>query len=415
MKKLAAALLLLATTANADPELIRARTCLIFPWDESSGFQSYAQISNQSEKNLVTHWVYWSASCDKLADVTVCMTPAGGHVMDSSAVTNAVWVDGESQNRGDPVDLGLAATARGIDPFGTLYVSAYEALPGAFLDCLSSSVLVPEAIVGRWATASVEDSVSAGGNAEGFGISLDGLRCDLPESTLGSLTVQTFAPANLTTSAITLYAAEEESGEDSSFPGELGPACHRRGAFPRPCLIQSPTSFFNDDEIRTSLGDVLFGCSARIDLTTGVTSSFSTGGSFVLDMPVIIPTDLQIAAHAVGGDTWAGAFSFEAVGPFGIGHSAWIREGTAAPTPLACPPERQILDPLTGAVIGCLPAPTPSPSPLPSPTPTPVSCPPGFTPITDPATGLVIGCIPPPTPIPTETPLPTPTSGIPGL
>ena len=161
--------------------------------------------------------------------------------------------------RGDPVDLAAAAAARGVEAAGTLYVSAFRAVPGAFLDCLSTGELVSNALIGRWATANPTSSVAAGGNAEGFGLSGDLSRCELPEATLSSLTVQTFAPARLTQSAITVYAAEENGGEDASFPGELGPACRRRGAFPRPCLIQAPTVFANDEEVRTSLGDLLLG------------------------------------------------------------------------------------------------------------------------------------------------------------
>jgi hypothetical protein len=396
---------------GADPELIRARSCLVFPWDETNGFQSYAQITNTSDQNIVSHWVYWSSSCDKLADVTVCLTPQGGHVMDSSAVQNSIWVDGQSETRGDPVDVGVAATARGLDPSGTLYVAAYGALPGDFLDCLSSGQLVSEAILGRWATANVDVGVAAGGNAQGFGLSDDASRCELPDSTLSGLTVETFAPVSLTSSAITIFAAEESAGEDASFQGELGPACRRRGAFPRPCLVQSPTSFVNDEEIRTSLGDLLFGCSTRIDLTQGVTAQFSTGGAFTLDQPVIVPTDLQLPVVGVGGTTWVGAFSFESVASFGVGHSAWIHEGPAGPTPQSCPPERQIIDPSTGEIIGCLPAPTPSPTPNPTPTPTPVTCPLGSTPIFDPTTGALIGCIAPspsPTPVPSPEVTPTP-------
>jgi hypothetical protein len=377
------------------------------PWDLTSTFESFAQITNTSSTNVVTHWVYWSNSCDKMADVTVCLTPDGGHVMDASAVTNAIWVDGESQNRGDPVNLRAAAMARGVEPAGTLYVSAFQAMPGDFLDCLSTGSLVPESLIGRWATADPDTSVSAGGNAQGFGLSPDVSRCDLPDLTLGAITVQTFAPVNLSTSAITLFVTEENAGDDSSFPGELGPACHRRGAFDRPCLVQTPTSFTNNEEVRTSLGDLLFGCSIRIDLTTGVTAQFSTGGTFTLDMPVIIPTDLQLPVKAVGGTTWAGGFSFEGLGPFGVGTNAWIKEGPPGPTPFPCPLDRQIIDPITGNVIGCLPI-SPTPTPIPTPTPTPISCPPGFTPIFD-LNGIIVGCIAPsPTPSPVATPEPTP-------
>lgn len=396
-----------SSSARADdPELIRPRSCLIAPWDETDGFQSYNQITNKSSGNIVTHWVYWSSTCDKLADVTVCLTPDGSHIMDSSAVQNSIWVDGESQNRGDPIDLGTAAEARGLEPNGTLYVSAYEARAGDFLDCIATSQLAPEAIIGRWATADTVTNVSSGGNDEGFGLDISGSYCDLPERTLDAVTVQTFAPASLTTSSVVGYVAEERAGEDGGFPGELGPACRRRGAIDRPCVIEAETAFYNSNEIRTSLPDVIFACSIRFSLLSGITANFGTGGTYVFTQPLVIPTDLVLSPKTVGGTTWAGGFNFEGVGPYGAAHAAWIKESVPEPTPTPaefdCPPERQIRAPITGEVIGCLPEPTPVPTPTPEPTaePTPLSCPDGFTPILDPGTGEVIGCIPPSTPTP---------------
>lgn len=361
-------------SARADDD---AAGCLVMPWDASEERVGFNFVSNTSSQDVVVHWVYWSANCEKLADVTTCQTALGGDIQDVHAVTNKRWVNGESIQRGDPIDLRLAAESRGFPAYGTLYVSAYEAEAGQFLDCRPSTRLADDTIVGTSTVGDIPTGIGAQVDAEGFDVE-EG-RCVVPDDTLDVVTIQTFAPASLEFSSIIGHVTKENGGRDSDFAGELGPACARLGAIERPCVVVAQTDYIDNNEIGTSLPDVVFACSIQRSLLDSVTESFSTGGQFRFVQPMIVPTDLQLPSVPVGGEsgTVAGAFNVMGLGNFGAGHRGWKK--TTAPLP-------------------------------PEPEPTPTPCPDGTTPRFNPD-GSIAFCEPDPTPVPTPTPqlIPVPT------
>lgn len=385
---LAALVVGFATPAYADDD---AAACLVLPWDAQEGRTSFQFVSNTSSKDVVVHWVYWSENCEKLADVTTCQTAGGGDIQDATAVTNKRWINGESVDRGDPINLRAAAESRGFPAYGTLYVASYEAEAGQFDDCRPTSTLADDTIVGTSTVADFATGVGAGVSADAYGVE-EG-RCAVPDEVLDVVTIQSFAPVSLEFSSIIGHVTQENGGRDSDFPGELGPACARLGAIERPCVVVAQTDYIDNNEIGTSLPDVVFACSLQRSLLNSVTESFSTGGQFRFVHPMIVPSDLQLESFPVGENgTTAGAFNRYGLGTYGAGHKGWKKtsdivippEPTPTPTPECPEGTTPILNP-DGSIAFCQPLPTPTPEPtpvlVPTVVPTVILVPPSPTPV----------------------------------
>lgn len=364
------ALVLIASAARAADD---AATCLVMPWDASENRVGFHAVTNTSQSDVVVHWVYWSGNCEKLADVTTCQTALGGDIQDVHALTNKRWINGESIQRGNAIDLQAAAESRGFPPYGTLYVSAYKAEAGQFSDCRPTSVLAADAIVGTWTLGDISTGVGAGGVADAYDVEEN--RCVVPEEILEAVTIQTFAPATLGFSSIVGHVTAENAGRDANFVGELGPACSRRGAIDRPCVVVAQTDFVDNNELGTSLPDVVFGCSIQRSLLDGITENFSTGGQFRFLQPLIVPSDLTLDPYPVGTQgTVAGAFVAQGLATFGAGHRGWrktspivVPDPTPTPEPFACDDDEIPIVGPGAEVIGCIPQPTLSPTGTPTP------------------------------------------------
>ena len=339
-----------------------AATCLVMPWDAREGRVTFNTVNNTGDEDVVVHWVYWSSNCEKLIDVTTCQTPDGGDVQDAKAVENRRWIDGESVGRGSPISAGVAAESRGFPAYGTLYVSAFVAESGQFDDCRPTDTLAEDAIVGTWTVADLSSGAAAGGKAAAYDVADD--RCVVPDEILDRVVIQTFAPSLLDFSSIIGHVTVENGGRDSSYPGELGPACARQGAIERPCVVQAQTKFWDNNEIFTSLPDVVFACSIQQSLLDGISASFSGNGTFEIVSPMIVPTDLLLEAYPVGmNGTDAGAFVAQGLGNLGTGHEGWRKTTVVTPEPTATPTPAATPEPTA----------TPTPAASPTPTATPVS------------------------------------------
>lgn len=365
---------------------------LVGPFDVTEEHASFIEVSNIAADEVVTHWVFWSDSCEHLVDVWICLTPRDTVVVDPRAISS---IDERNDRVGPGVDLSGQR--------GSVIVTAYA--PGASCRAPADEVIVDDSIVGAFTIADTNTAAAFGGDMVGFGLDEVDDYVDLPDMELQRLDVQTFNPTTLGDTTIALLALAESSGELQPLVG-----------------VRSQTIFFDTLEVPTSLPDVEVSCSL-------IGSIFET-----LLPPTITPNSSGFVRllhprtndGPIGHDTWLVGLYGQSVGNYGSGLR--MKYPVLSPTPI--PTGSPIVPPTPTPQPSLVPPPTfvppPSPTPIPTgspivpPTPTPPGTPtpvPTNTPNTTPTpdasptpvpTGSPI--VPPtPTAAPTNTPAPTPT------
>lgn len=240
---------------------------LVMPFDSTDGKASFLVVSNLNGTSphaaqVSTHWVFWSETCDELADVAICLTLNDTIVVDPRHV-RAVGRDNEE--RGPVVDLDGKR--------GLVTVTAYETDEACADFRLSGGVLRDDAIVGAYTFADQAAGYSFGRDAEGFGTDnpSNPKRVVLPRIAAGDrFALQVFDPGSTEASvAVLAHLRGFESG-----PVE-----------PVNDPLTFSTTFTDNLEVSVSLPDVSVGCVKFVPLAPGLipdTISTNSSGLFTL-------------------------------------------------------------------------------------------------------------------------------------
>jgi hypothetical protein len=336
---------------------------LVGPFDQTPGHQTFLTaaapggVSPGGVTAVVTHWTFWSETCDQLADFNVCLTLEDSIVIDPSDMGA---VDGTNQAVGPRIDL--------TGNRGLFTVHAFAASERCLDPRDEGFALVAGALNGTWTIANTETNAAYGDRAQALEVSRG--RIVVPASTFSALDISYFNPADLQASVVVLLNVAEENG---ALPGEIGPSSPR---------ITATAEAFDVQEVATSLPNVTIGCALFSSVIPG-------RGSLIPDSVSIASSGFLRLAASLADDQWIYGWHVQQLGPFGTGARVVYLDEAAEPPPPPPPPPP--------------PSPTPTVQPTATPTPRPVSPPPPPP--------------PPPTPTPTAQPqptqvifLPTPTS-----
>ena len=198
---LAAMLLMLAapTSAQTIADLQPARV-LVMPFDVTAGHSSFMLVSRvgdtAAKPAVTTHWVFYSAACDHLADLAIGLTENDTIVVDATRIQSQTQQPGEPVNdvHGPVIDL---TGERGI----------------AIVTVQAPPQVSPVQLIGSWTIADRNVGSAFGSNAVGFP------SFTLPDpATLASegLVIPTFDPSTLDTSQVIIIGLEQQG--DSIVP-----------------------------------------------------------------------------------------------------------------------------------------------------------------------------------------------------
>ncbi len=366
------------------------------PFNEADGHKTYITASapggfsfTTGLPQIVTHWTFWSDSCQHLADFEACLTLNDTIVVDVSDM-GGIGIDNERLN----TRFDLTGYR------GTFTIHAFEADPRCREPADAGYRLVPEAINATWTIADIRAAAAFGDRAFGFDLDPTGTFVEVPQENFEAVDLSFFNPDSLSSSSVILLSIVENFGD---FTGELGPPQGRIvvGAQARACDTQ---------EACLSLPDVQIGCALFGSLIPGPgglipeTLMPSSSGFYRLSTPRFVQNDVGLTNDEI----WIYSFHGQQLGPFGTGARGIytnILNVAPTPTPTASPTAS-----LTPAPTPTLATATPAATPTPggSPTATPVETP---TPLPSPAGPTPTAGVATPTPVATllVTPSPTPT------
>ena len=193
----------MATSAAAQsqsvvrPSQVHPAATLVMPFDATDNHTTFAVVSRigasiGNGEGLRTHWVFYSADCAHLADLSITLTEKDTVVVDAHRVQSETQFPGVPEN----VPLGPAVDLSGER--GIIVVTVQ-----------SPPTASPRQLVGAWVIADQTVGVSFGADAIGFA---DGT---LPDSDVlldEGLVIPTFNPTTLDTSQVMVIGLEEKGG-----------------------------------------------------------------------------------------------------------------------------------------------------------------------------------------------------------
>lgn len=311
----AVALLVIAASAapaagqsTIRPSQVHPAMTLVMPFDATDNRTTFFIVSRIGQglpngAGLRTHWVFWSADCRHLADLSITLTPKDTVVVDANRVQSQTQFPGEPVNvpLGPPVDL---AGDRGV-------VIVTAQVP---------SGVSPTQLVGAWTIADRTAGVAFGADAIGFA---DGRLPDATALQEEGIVIPTFNPLSLDVSEVMVIGLEESGGS-------LAPI--RR---PSPGLngnhVCCNTAISDTLENVVSVPDVCFKCAlfAPIAPTTVPTGdhpiaplvSAVGAGALHISSCRTAGDDGRPAPLATDEPQFLVAFHGQAVGPFGFAAS----------------------------------------------------------------------------------------------
>ena len=241
---------------------------LVMPFDARTNHESLLTVSRIQDPNLdsdrpviVTHWSYWSANGQHLADTFVCLT------RNDTVTVDPTNIQGELQNGGVNVKTGPIIDLTGFR--GIVVVTAFAAdqnsLAGTTCQVDTSGdttigTILDGEIAGTWGIFDAAAGVGIGHDA--LGLDTNGVR-DLDPSILdpaagGSIVIPTLNPSSLARSEVVLIGLESSDiSGNGRFAGiEVGPI-NLTESGPGADVCCSAT-FTDVVEVATALPDVCF-------------------------------------------------------------------------------------------------------------------------------------------------------------
>jgi hypothetical protein len=275
---------------------------LIMPFDATEGKATFLLVSNINGTStfggaqVTTHWTFWSETCDELANFSICLTLNDTVVVDP---TNARSQGPNNEDQGPIINL--------TGKRGLVTVTAYETNSTCGDFSQTGQVLVDDALVGTFTFADTEVGYAFGNDAFALGLNFLGTAVELPEAALvNSFNIQVFDPTSVEASVVVLSHLREQSA------GQVEP---------NPANIRFGTTFYDINEIPTSLPDQTAGC---VKFTT-ISSEGTTAG--------LIPPTVDVTTSGVirldpisgfGSTDYLYGIVGQAVGPFGASSSAKV-------------------------------------------------------------------------------------------
>jgi hypothetical protein len=412
--------LALVGTAHAQTPVSEVLSAaLVAPFDQSEGHRTYLTAHGGGAFSpltgvpaVITHWTFWSETCEHLANFNVCLTQDDSVVIDLSDM-GAIGPDNER--------LDSRFNLEGFR--GLVTVHAYQTDARCRHPGDLGFQLIDRAIWGTWSIANTRTNAAAGDRMQSLNLGDDGAVA-VPDERFRALDVAFFNPESLTSSEVVFLVVVERFGD---YVGELGPPQGRVivGTQVQACDVQEQCLSLPDLQISCALFSSLIpGPGAIIPGTLMPGSS----GFLRLSSPRFVKEDPAIT----GGDLWLYAWHLQQLGPFGTGARGTyldpIEFATPTPTPSATPtssPTPGVTPTLATSTPGGSPTPsvtpsvgvtgtpeltaTPALSPTPSPggSPTPIASPTGSQ---APPTGTPeVTATPTGSPTPVSTPSATPT------
>lgn len=382
---------------------------LVGPFDESVGHKTYITAHGPGAFSfstgvpaVITHWTFWSDSCDHLADFEVCLTLNDSIVVDVSDMGG--------------VGIGNQRLASRFDLTGYkgLYtIHAYETDERCRDPSDRGFLHVDEAINGTWAIADTRSGAAFGDRAQGLVLGPSGA-IDVPDQSFEALDLPFYYPPSLTMSEVILITVVEGFGD---FVGEVGPPQGR-------IVIAARTRAYDTQEVALSLPDIELSCALFSSIIPGVgnlipeTLDIASSGFLRFSSPRFAVNDAGITTDEI----FIYGFHGQQLGPYGAGSRATYSnpiEVNPTPTPTvsvtATPsvtPAATPTLPVATATPTASPSPTPgeaTPTPTAGATPTPVATQVGITPSPTPTPNLFSPSPPLPTPTASATPVASPT------
>jgi hypothetical protein len=275
---------------------------LIMPFDATEGKATFLLVSNINGTStfggaqITTHWTFWSETCDELANFSICLTLNDTVVVDP---TNARSQGPTNEDQGPIINL--------TGKRGLVTVTAYETNSTCGDFSQNGEVLVDDAIVGTFTFADTEVGYAFGNDAFALGLNFEGTAVELPDSGIvDSFNIQVFDPTSVEASVVVLSHLREQSA------GQVEP---------NPATIRFGTTFYDINEIPTSLPDQTAGC---VKFTT-ISSEGTTAG--------LIPPTVDVTTSGIirldpisgfGANDYLYGIVGQAVGPFGASSSAKV-------------------------------------------------------------------------------------------
>lgn len=177
------------TIADLQPAAV-----LVMPFDVTEGHSSYMLVSRAGDtaaKHAVgTHWVFYSADCGHLADLSIGLTE------NDTIVVDATHIQSQTQNPGEPVNDAFGPVVDLTGQRGVVIVTV-QAPPE----------VSPVQLIGSWTIADRRVGSAFGSNAIGFP------SFTLPDPALlatEGLVIPTFDPSTLDTSQVIIIGLEQQ-------------------------------------------------------------------------------------------------------------------------------------------------------------------------------------------------------------
>jgi hypothetical protein len=278
---------------------------LIMPFDATTGKSTFLLVSNingtssSGGAQITTHWTFWSETCDELADFSICLTLNDTVVVDP---TNARALNAGNEEIGPLVNL---TGKRGI-----VTVTAYETNLTCGDFTANGEVLTDDAIVGTFTFADTTLGYAFGNDAFALGLNDAGTAVVLPPSEIvDSYNIEVFDPTSVENSLVVLSHLREFA------TGQVEP---------NSTAIRFATTFYDINEIRTSLPDQTAGCVKFAQIS----SDADTTG--LIPPTVSVTTSGIIRLHPLtnfGPNDYLYSIVGQAVGPFGASTSAKVKFG----------------------------------------------------------------------------------------
>jgi hypothetical protein len=278
---------------------------LIMPFDATEGKATFLLVSNingtspSGGAQISTHWTFWSETCDELANFSICLTLNDTVVVDP---TNARAQGPNNETAGPIINL--------TGKRGLVTVTAYETNSVCGDYSQTGQVLVDNAIVGTFTFADTEVSYAFGNDAFALGLNFEGTAVELPESAfVDAYNLQVFDPTSVEASVVVLSHLREQA------VGQVEP---------NPAAIRFATTFYDINEIPTSLPDQTAGC---VKFTTISSEGTTTG---LIPPTVDVTTSGVIRLDPISGfgpNDYLYGIVGQAVGPFGASSSAKVTIG----------------------------------------------------------------------------------------
>lgn len=291
------------------PSQVHPAMTLVMPFDATENRTTFFIVSRigaplAGGAGLRTHWVFWSADCRHLADLSITLTEKDTVVIDANRIQSETQLPGKSEN----VPLGPVVDLKGDR--GVAIVTAQVPV-----------TVSPTQLVGAWTIADQTAGVAFGADAVGFA---DGTLPDATALQEEGMIIPTFNPTSLDVSEVIVIGLEESGGS-------LTPI--RR---PSPGLngnhVCCNTAISDTLENVASVPDICFKCAlfAPIAPTTTPTAdhpiaplvSAVGAGALHISSCRTAGDDGKPAPLATSDPQFLVGFHGQAVGPFGFAASA---------------------------------------------------------------------------------------------